>query len=404
MGLLTVASTPGDFFFRRVWQTAPGESLTAVIPAHNRGRECLALLRYLQACGFAHPVVVADSSQTDCSSALRSAIAEPARYRYFGAQIGQYEKLARIAQSVTTPYIVVLPDDDIAFPHAIESALTFLRKNQDYVGAHGYSLRFGFERRDFDIYQVEHFIPTISDHEPMQRYYHLMRRYQPHLWAVFRTEVYAKAMEAAMSMKGTVFQEFMFQIVSVISGKVARLPTVYAMRGVVPSQADYSKADPFQWLIKDADCFFQCYAIFRRGLMNFFRTGKTKPSLWTTMRGRDTLITNGVHSALNSSKIPFQQLIDLINASYLGRVIDTGTINYAVQYALGDVAQPVKFPGPWRGWLEPQTGDVIRISQRPDRRYIWRRGVVEAEPRDEISITAGEMTKVEAQLEFYDLS
>jgi hypothetical protein len=266
-------------------------------------------------------------------------------------------------------------------------------------------LRFGFERDDFDIYEVEHFIPTISDHEPMQRYFHLMRRYQPHLWAVFRTEVYAKAMEAAMSMKGTVFQEFMFQIVSVISGKVARLPTVYAMRGMVPSQADYSEADPFQWLIKDADCFLQCYAIFRRGLMNFFRTGTTTPSLWTSMRGHDdALVRNGMQSALNSSKIPFQQLIDLINASYLGRVVDTGTINYAVQYALGDVAQPVKFPGPWRGWSEPQTGDLIRVSQRPDRRYIWRRGVVEAEPRGEISITTGEMTKVEAQLEFYDLS
>lgn len=388
----------------RVWQTDPGEPLTVVIPAHNRVRECLALLRYLQACGFAYPVVVADSTQAARSSALRSSIANLARYRYFGAQIGQYEKLARIAQSVTTPYIVVLPDDDIAFPHAIESALKFLQQNQDYVAAHGYSLRFGFERGDFDIYQVEHFIPTIGDHEPMQRYFHLMRRYQPHLWAVFRTEVYAKAMEAAKSMKGTVFQEFMFQIVSVISGKVARLPTVYAMRGMVPSQADYSEADPFQWLIKDADCFFQCYAIFRRGLKNFFRTGKTKPSLWTSMCGHDdTPIRNGMHSALNSSKIPFQQLIDLINASYLGRVIDTGTINYAVQYALGDVAQPVKFPGPWRGWLEPQTGDVIRVSQRPDRRYIWRREVVEAEPRDEISITAGEMTKVEAQLEFYDL-
>jgi glycosyltransferase domain-containing protein len=387
-----------------VWQTVPGEPLTAVIPAHNRVRECLALLRYLQACGFAHPVVIADSTQADRSSTLRSSIADLARYRYFGAQIGQYEKLARIAQSVTTPYIVVLPDDDIAFPHAIESALTFLRQNQDYVAAHGYSLRFGFERGDFDIYQVEHFIPTISDHEPMQRYFHLMRRYQPHLWAVFRTEVYAKAMEAAMPMKGTVFQEFMFQIVSVISGKVARLPTVYAMRGMEPSQADYSEADPFQWLIKDADRFFQCYAIFRRGLMNFFRTGMTKPSLWTKIRDRDdALVRNGMHSALNSSKIPFQQLIDLINASYLGRVIDTGTINYAVQYALGDAAQPVKFPGSWRGWLEPQTSDLIRVSQRPDRRYIWRREVVEAEPRREISITAGEMRKVESQLEFYDL-
>ena len=122
------------------------------------------------------------------------------------------------------------------------------------------------------------------------------------------------------------------------------------------------------------------------------------------MRGRDDiLVRNGKNSTLDSSKIPFQQLIDLINASYLGRVVDTGTINYAVQYALGDVASPVKFPGPWRGWLEPQTGDLIRVSRRPDRRYIWRREVVEAEPRDEISITAGEMTKVEAQLEFYDL-
>jgi glycosyltransferase domain-containing protein len=388
----------------RVWQTVPGEPLTAVIPAHNRVRECLALLRYLQACGFAHPVVVADSSQEDRSRTLRSSIADPARYRYFGERIGQYEKLARIAQSVTSPYIVVLPDDDIAFPHAIESALRFLLQNEDYVAAHGYSLRFGFERGDFDIFQVEHFIPAISDPEPMQRYFHLMRRYQPHLWAVFRTEVYAKAMAAAISMKGTVFQEFMFQIVSVISGKIARLPTVYAMRGMVPSQADYSEADPFQWLIKDADCFFQCYAIFRRGLMNFFRSGKTKPSLWASMRGRDALVRNGMDSALNYSKIPFQQLIDLINASFLGRVIDTGVINHAVAYALGDVALPVKFPGPWRGWLELQTGDVIRSSQRPDRRYIWRREVVEAEPRDEISITAGEMTKVEAQLEFYDLS
>jgi glycosyltransferase domain-containing protein len=389
----------------RVWQTVPGEPLTAVIPAHNRVRECLALLRYLQACRFAHPVVVADSSQGGRSRALRGSIGDLARYQYFGAQIGQYEKLASIARSVTSPYIVVLPDDDITFPHAIEAALSFLQQNEDYVAAHGYSLRFGFERGDFDIYKVEHFIPTINDQQPLQRYFHLMQRYQPHLWAVFRTEVYAKAMEAAMSMKGTVFQEFMFQIVSVTTGKVARLPTVYAMRGMEPSQADYSEADPFQWLIKDADSFFQCYVIFRSGLINCLKHTMPKPSLWTRMRGRyEALLRNGMHSALDSPKISFQQLIDLINASYLGRVVDTGTINYAVQYALGDVAQPVEFPGPWRGWSEPQTGDVIRVSQRPDRRYIWRREVVEAEPRDEISIAAGEMTKVEAQLEFYDLS
>lgn len=387
-----------------VWQTAPSELLTAVIPAHNRVKECMALLRYLRSCEFAHPVVVADSSRSDCARALRNAVGDLARYQYFGSRIKQYAKLARIARNVTSPYIVVLPDDDIAFPHAIESAVRYLQCHEDYVAAHGYSLRFGLERGDFDIYQVEHFIPTIGEDDPMQRYFHLMRRYQTHIWAVFRTGVYATAMEAAATMTGTAFQEYMFQIVSVITGKVARLPTVYAMRGMAPSQADYSEADPFQWLIKDADSFFRHYETFRRGLINFFLHGTPKPGFWARRYRRAGHVgMNGRHLAVKSPNISFQQLIDLINASCLGREIHTGTINYAVQYALGDVAAPVTFPGPWRGWSEVQPRDLIRVSQRQDRRYIWRSAVLEAEPRDEISINADEMTKVEAQLEFYHL-
>jgi glycosyltransferase domain-containing protein len=389
---------------RPVWQTAPSELLTAVIPAHNRVKECMLLLHYLRSCEFAHPVVVADSSRPDHACALRNAVGDLARYQYFGWRIGQYAKLARIARNVTTPYIVVLPDDDIAFPHAIESALGYLQGHEDYVAAHGYSLRFGLERDDFDIYQVEHFISTIGEENPMQRYFHMMRRYQPHIWAVFRTGVYVEAMEAAATMRGTAFQEYMFQIVSVLAGKVARLPTVYAMRGMAPSQADYSEADPFQWLIKDADSFFRHYAIFRRGLMNFFIRGTPKPSFWSRIYRRPGPVTRyGRYVAGATRNISLQQVLDLINASCLGREIHIGTINYAVQYALGDVATPVRFSGPWRGWSEVQPRDLIRASQRQNRRYIWRTAVLEAEPRDEITISADEMTKVESQLDFYDM-
>src|SRR3954465_8825062 len=104
-----------------VWETAPNELLTAVIPAHNRVEECLSLLRYLRSCKFAHPVVVADSSRPDRARALRAAVGNLARYEYFGSFIGQYPKLSRIARKVSSPYIVVLPDDDVTFPHAIES-------------------------------------------------------------------------------------------------------------------------------------------------------------------------------------------------------------------------------------------------------------------------------------------
>ena len=165
----------------------------------------------------------------------------------------QYPKLAQIARSVETPHIVVLPDDDILFPHAIEAALSHLKQDPTHVAAHGYSLRFGLEGHDFDIYRVEHFIPTIDDADPMWRYAHLMQRYQPHIWAVFRTEVYAEAMAAAATMPGTLFQELMFQIVSILKGPVARLPVIYAMRGTEVSQVAYSEVDPFQWLVKDAE-------------------------------------------------------------------------------------------------------------------------------------------------------
>ena len=388
----------------RVWQTVPGELLTAVIPAHNRVRECLALLRCLRSCEFPHPVVVADSSQPERSKALQEEIGNLARYQYFGSQIGQYEKLAKIGQLTTTPYIIVMPDDDIMFPHAVDSALAFLRDNEDCVAAHGYSLRFGLERDDFDIYQVEHIIPTIGDEWPMQRYYHLMHRYQPHLWAVFRTEVYAEAMRAAASVRNTVFQEFMFQIVSIIIGKVARLPTIYAMRGMEPAQIDYSDADPFQWLVKDADSFFRRYAEFRNAIINYLRYRTTKPSPWMKLRHPDAGVSrHGIQSLVSTSRMSFQQLVDMINAACLSRLIHSGTINYTALYGLGEHTEPAKFAGPWRGWAEPQPDDLIRGSRRNDRRYIWRRAVLEAEPRYEISITADEMTKVEAELDFYEL-
>jgi hypothetical protein len=155
-------------------------------------------------------------------------------------------------------------------------------------------LRFGLEHGDFDIYQVEHFIPTIDDADPMWRYAYLMQRYQPHIWAVFRTEVYAQAMAAAAKMRGTLFQELMFQIVSILKGPVARLPLIYAMRGMEVSQIAYSEADPFQWLLNDAESFFQSYGRFRTALAyyidnNHIGTSPHPPRL----RGRVRAVLTG---------------------------------------------------------------------------------------------------------------
>jgi glycosyltransferase domain-containing protein len=385
----------------KVAVTSPSEGLTAVIPAHNRIGPCIALVRFLHSCGFEHRIIVADSSTPERAAALRAGISGLAEYRSFDYRIAQYPKLAQIARSVETPHIVLLPDDDILFPHAIEAALSHLKQNPTHVAAHGYSLRFGLERCDFDIYQVEHFIPTIDDADPMWRYAHLMQRYQPHIWAVFRTEVYAEAMAAAATMPGTVFQELMFQIVSILKGPVARLPLIYAMRGMEVSQVAYSEVDPFQWLLKDTESFFRSYDVFRKALADYLGEKQIGPCAGPSARIGPVAAEPRI--PMGAPEVSLEQVLDLANASYLARSIDMGKVNHAVWHHLGRIAEPVSFPGPWAGWSEPQPADLVRRSARLDRHYIWREAVLQAEPKEEIVITLNEMERVEAELDGYVL-
>src|SRR5262249_20389284 len=156
-----------------------------------------ALLRFYERCNLRHSIVVADSSDALPARLVRNACAGLADYRSFDPSIKVVDKLVQAVRSISTPFVAVTPDDDITFPHAVETALTYLRQHHDFAVAHGYVLRFGIAGTDVDIHNVLWFTPSIDDDEPQQRHYHLMRRYQPFIWAVFRTDVFLQAIEAA---------------------------------------------------------------------------------------------------------------------------------------------------------------------------------------------------------------
>ena len=224
--LLSRGGTGTSFFNEKL--TA---ALTVVIPTRNRAAQCAAQLAMLRKCGVGCRILVADSSDVAEAGQVRAACGANADYVHFDPSLRIIDKWNEVIPLVETPYVVMTPDDDITFPHAIAASLQALIDNPDYAAAHGYVLNFGVHYDYFDIHSTFSFTPTIDDDDPLKRHYDLMRRYQPFIWAVFRTQTFADALKAAAGVDGTIFQEITFMNAAVLAGKVMRLPVVYAMRG-----------------------------------------------------------------------------------------------------------------------------------------------------------------------------
>ena len=356
--------------------------LTIVIPTRNRPAHCAAQLRFFRDCGVRYRIVVADSSDSPKAKSVRTACKGIADYRYFDPQTRVFDKWAAVVGTIDTPYVVMTPDDDITFPHAIDAALDALRENEDYVAAHGYVLRFGMHDNIFDIHSVYSFTPTIGEDDPLRRHYQLMRRYQPFIWAVFRTAAFTAALQRAAEVDGAIFQEITFMNIAVLQGKVMRLPLVYAMRGSEESLVPLAEVNPFFWFLKDAGLFFGHYLAYRNRLAQ-------------TIRAMNIPIPDDAK---------LEQLLDIVHGTWLGRAVDVGMINHTARQLLGDGLPAIYVAPQWPGWRPPERSDLVHVSRKNRREYVWREAVVAAEPRTEIAIGADEMANVERQLDVYGMT
>jgi glycosyltransferase domain-containing protein len=353
--------------------------LTALLPTRNRPVECQRQLRFLRECKVRDRVIVLDASDAAQAEAVRTACDGFAEYRHFDSSFRMADKLAAAIKDVTTPFVHLVPDDDLILPHAIEAALDFLGAHPDFIVAHGYFLGFAANGQDIDIHSVIGFTPSIADDNPLRRHYELFRRYQSFYWGIFRTPIFASAVTAACAMKVVLFRELTVMSTSILQGKVARLPKIYALRGTAVSHAAPHHSDPLRWTLHDAQSFFTAYALYRDAIARFVRSrGIPGPKAGT-----------------------LEQFLDLSHATWLGREVDLGMLNHAARLSLGDPIPPIEAAPVWGGWREPSEGDVTHFSPVSHRRYVWRKAVIEAEPRAEIVIDSDEVARVERQLDAY---
>ena len=353
--------------------------LTALIPTRNRPDECARQLRFLHGNEFPHRIIVLDASEQANSEAVRRASSGIAEFRHFGPEYRMADKLAAAVADVATPYVVLIPDDDIVLPQAIADAIVFLESHPDFVVAHGYFLAFHPHVDAIDMHRMIGFTPSIVDEQPLHRLYNLLRRYQSFYWGVFRTGIFRSAVTSACATQAVVFRELTALSTTILQGKVARLRSVYALRGPVKSHAAMHQSHPFFFFLRDAREFFGNYVVFRDGIAAFIRR-------------------NGIEIPPG---VPLGQLLDLAYAAYFAREVDTGTINRAVELLLGEPRPPIQPEPRASNWQEPVDGDVVHRSPTGNRRYIWRRQVLDAEPRDEIAVSGEDMVRVERQLEHH---
>jgi len=348
--------------------------LTVLVPTRNRSDNLPGQMRLLRR--TPHPVVVADSSDPEDAARIRAAVADAAQYRAFAPESTLYDKLELALRAVETPFVLLLADRKITFPHAIDPLLTHLETHDDHIGAEGYVVGFAIHEDTVDINRVIWFTPTVGDDDPLQRHYHLMQRYQSWAFGLFRTAPLLRSVAQARRVDGSLFQELLMMNALALQGKMGRLPVILTLQSEVQSFHPPKRNNPFAWFLDDIGSFFRHYVKYRQELTRFIRELGISPPA-----GAD-----------------LDQLVDMIHAVWLRRNSDDGILNHATRLLLGDAIPPLDAPGappPRRG---PEEGDMVKQGAL---RYIWRDAVLRAEPKDEIQISREEMERVMKQLDVY---
>jgi glycosyltransferase domain-containing protein len=352
--------------------------ITAIIPTRDHPQRLLAQLTLFADAGSPWKTIVADSTAADARSVVREKAERLAAWRTFPEDAGLYEKLSAVVAEIDSPFVLVTPDRKITLPHAVEAAANHLQTHPDCVAATGYVLGFDVSDGAFDINRFIYFTPTVGEDDPLRRHHHLMRRYQSSLWALFRKDALARCAALAAEVRGIMFREIAFMNALVLQGKLARLPVIFRAESNETSKTPIVQLDPLFWFVDNAGSFAEHYVRYRNRLIDF--------------------IVQDIRPEREPQQL--SQLVDIIHAMWLNRSFDDGVLNHAAQLMLGDPLLPLPTAHPRPARRDAGAEDLIRRGQGR-RQFIWRRDVLEAEPRDETRIPPGEMATLERQLERY---
>lgn len=281
--------------------------LTLIIPTYNRPIMLENLIKYFGV-NNAFDVLILDSSDDDAYELNVNNIKNNFQHIRYSKNIKFKEKLVDGLEKVQTKYCVFCADDDIVSPESLLRCVEFLEDNPDYICAHGYY--FGFEggKAKYLVDDIIYNNKSIDDVNPLLRLDSLYTNYQSNFYSVFRTEVQIAALSEASKNNNSLFFELMQSSYGVISGKVKRLPIIYAGRCRTASIDVPRQWHPVEWVSADINNYFIAYLNYRNNLISIIKK----------------------NIALKYDDLKIENIVDLIHAKYTFGSLGLGGLQSAI--------------------------------------------------------------------------
>jgi glycosyltransferase domain-containing protein len=247
---------------------SPDLRYTLVIPTYNRPDQLARLVRCLAYQGAGFPVIVLDSSREEVHARNAAACAKSGldvRVERFAEDIPPWEKFRRGAQTIRTEYSSLCADDDLLVVSAVARVTEFLDGHGDYSAAHGWYFHFHLNG-GLGLTGIAYQGPPIDANEPLARLRSLFSRYEPLTYAVYRTRVMTDALERTREVRSMLGRELLGGAVTVLAGKVMRLPLLYLGRSLGPS-GEYVDWHPAEFLLSSPQSLFEEYGRYRAAVL-----------------------------------------------------------------------------------------------------------------------------------------
>jgi len=223
------------------------KKITLLVVTYNRTYCVERLLKYYVARNFDQNIIVADASDSEfivknklTYQSVKGAISLTVKFLKGYSVV---ECLEAILDEVSTPYVVLNPDDDFLIPSSLNKMSKFLDDNPSYAGVNGNALL-----QEEGICNNRRIIKGVGKYEmrsvygkdSLDRADNLLKNYFGVLFSVFRTED-QKSNYRSIPGEGIIAAELIPAYRSVSHGNIAHIDLLYLIRSAHENRINIPK-------------------------------------------------------------------------------------------------------------------------------------------------------------------